>query len=1049
MSDNGLASHANGSPGIGRDSAAGHAVLVVGAGIAGMQSALLLAEAGHQVYLLDSAPGIGGSMHLLDRTFPTDSCGICLMLPGRAAYCPTIECDLHENIEILPYSEVEGVSGQPGCFTVTVRHKPRYVGIEACTNCGLCAQVCPVERPHEYEGESAKQRAIYQPPIRSIPSTYVIDMDYCTLCGECAEVCPVAAVDLKMAETETLFEVGAVVVSPGYEPVDAGIKGEYGFGHYDNVLSSIQFERMISLSGSTGGRIVRPSDGDPPRRIAFIQCVGSRDPSIDRGYCSSVCCMLTAKQVQLAKKLDPDLDVTVFFMDIRAHGKDFDDYFDRVEATPGVSYQRAMVSSIHEYKQTGNLLLNFVQEDGSVREEDFQMVVLSVGFEPARRFRALGRSLDIELNRYGFGQTPTFRPGESSRPGIFLGGAFREPKDIPETVVEASAVAAAAASARPEPWRRGPECPSIGRESQTGPEVSELPEEKDTTPACEAKPAYEAELDWPRVGVFLCDCRGEIGSVVDLPELSRHAQGFRDAAVVQIMDNACLLSGRRQIAERVAAAELNRIVIAGCPAREYQSAFDAMMREAGLNPALLGRVNLRGEIAWVHQGNGRDATAKAKELVQMAVADIRLAEPVHVENRQISRGVLIIGGGLAGMTAALALANMGHDVDLLERSNDLGGQLRELRYVPTGEDPVAFATSLIDAVESHRRIHVYRQAEITDVTGYVGHYRTTVAQTGEGSQVLSHGAIIVATGGHEVMPTEYLYGKDARVVTQRGLDRMLDQGEDIASDVVMIQCVGSREPERPYCSRVCCTKAVTNALRIKERNPGARVFVLYREMRTYGFREDYYREAREQGVIFLRYEPPDKPSVVQRDGELSIHLREPITGEDLELRADLLVLSTGVDPNEVDGLADLLGLPLDKNGFFQEEYPKMRPLDFTRLGIFMCGLAHSPRFSDETIMQAQGAAMRAAALLKQRTLQAPVPPVMVNERVCAACGQCVEICPFEARVLEAGSPTAEVIEVLCQGCGACIVACPNKATRRQGATVPSVYRVLDAVTQQV
>ncbi|MBS3784814.1 MAG: CoB--CoM heterodisulfide reductase iron-sulfur subunit A family protein, partial [Anaerolineae bacterium] len=637
-------------------------------------------------------------------------------------------------------------------------------------------------------------------------------------------------------------------------------------------------------------------------------------------------------------------------------------------------------------------------------------------------FQDLGKALGVDLNRYGFGVTDTLHPTESSQPGILVSGAFREPKDIPETVVEASAVAASAARL-------------VGRATDgAGEQTAYAPEERNVG------------LEWPRVGVFLCDCRGEIGSVVDLEKLREYVDSLQDVALVQTMDNACLLSGREQIADAIEEAELNRAVIAGCPAREYQSAFEGVMRDAGLNSGLLERVNLRGEVAWVHQGNGKDATAKAKELLRMAVAGARLDQAVHLEGRELSQRALVIGGGLAGMTAALQLAEMGHEVDLVEQSGDLGGELRELRTMITGEDPVAFTTSLVEAMEGHDRIHVYQNAAVKDITGWVGQYETTLTlQEGE-TDVQTHGAVIVATGGHEVAPTEYLYGEDSRVVTQRGLEKLLDGGEDIPSDVVMIQCVGSREPERPYCSRICCTKAVTNALRIKEQNPDSRVFVLYREMRTYGFREDYYEEARQKGVIFLRYELPEKPQVTGGDGDLRIRLREPVTGEELHLRAGLLVLSTGIDPNDVEPLAHMLEVPLDKNGFFQEEYPKMRPLDFTKRGVFMCGLAHSPRFADETIVQAQGAAMRAAALLKQQTLEAPVAPVRVSERLCTACGQCVDICPYGARVLEPGAHTAEVIEVLCQGCGACIVACPNKATRRQGVTVPSVYRMLDSVT---
>ena len=1035
------------------------AVIIVGAGISGMQSALLLAEAEHKVYLLDSAPGIGGSMHLLDRTFPTDSCGLCLMLPGRAGYCPTIECDLHRNVEILPYAEVVGVEGErgrgrPGDFTVTVRHKPRYVRVDLCNNCGLCAEVCPVERPDQYETPPGALpwrgggKAIYRPPTRAIPPVYVIDMDYCTRCGKCVEVCPTAAIELEMEERRSELNVGALILSPGFEPFDARLKGEYGFGYYDNVLTSIQFERMVSISGSTGAAIVRPSDGQTPRRVAFIQCVGSREappqPSPAAGgreggvgYCSSVCCMYTAKQVAVAKRLQPDLDVTVFFMDIRAHGKNFDAYFDGVEALPGATYRRCMVSSIHQYQQTRNLRLNCVAEDGSLLDEDFDLVVLAVGFAPPLGFQQLGQALGVELNRYGFCVTDTFTPNESSQPGILVSGAFREPKDIPETVVEASAVAASAARllGDPSPMRGG-----------------EMVEERDVSE------------EWPRVGVFLCDCRGEIGEAIDLEALVAHTRGLRDVALVQSLDNACLTGGLSQIGQAVAEHELNRVLVAGCAARLYQSAFEGMMRRAGLNPGLLGRVNLRGECAWVHPGNGKVATAKARELVEMGVASIRLNQPQQPVGEEVSQRALVIGGGLAGMMAALSLAEMGHEVDLVERSGELGGQLRELRYTLEGDDPAAFLHSLVEHVEGNGRIHIYRQAQVEAISGWAGQYQTTVGSINNESikndqwrETLQHGAIIVATGGREVTPTEYLYGQDPRVVTQRKLESLLagiqEQGSEKnpqyairnLKSIVMIQCVGSRELERPYCSRVCCSKAIANALKIKEQNPEANVFVLYREMRTYGFREDYYREARDRGVAFLRYELPDKPQVSADEESLTIRLKEPITGEEVVIRAGMLVLSTGIEPNDNQALADVLDVPLDGNGFFQEEYPKMRPLDFARRGIFMCGLAHSPRFADETIAQAQGAAMRAAALLAQKRLEAPTFAVQVNTRLCSACGLCVEVCPYGARVLEPGAHYAEVIEVLCQGCGACVVACPNKATQQKGIVMPQVYRVLDAV----
>jgi heterodisulfide reductase subunit A len=846
-----------------------------------------------------------------------------------------------------------------------------------------------------------------------------------------------------MAESRSEIEVGAIILSPGFEPFDARRKGEYGFGHYDNVLTSIQFERMVSIAGSTGATIVRPSDGQTPRRIAFIQCVGSRDDAIGCGHCSSVCCMYTAKQVAVAKQIQPDLNVTVFFMDIRAHGKDFDEYFDGVESLPGVTYRRCMVSSAHQYQQTRNLKLNYVTEDGNVEEEDFDMVVLSVGFVPPVGFQELAGALGIELNQYGFCVTDTFAPSDSGQPGILVGGAFREPKDIPETVVEASSVAARAAGLLGNPV------------SASDSSVPDPAPQKDEVGA------------WPRVGVLLCNCRGEIGEVVDLEALAAHAQGLRDVKVVQSLDDACVNGNVEQIEQLVTEYDLNRVVLAGCSARLYEPTLANMMREIGLNPGLLERVNLRGEVAWVHSngGNGTDPNGKARDLVEMGVASARLRKPIHPTAKKVTQRALVIGGGLAGMTAALSLSEMGYGVDLVEQSAELGGQLRELRYTLVKDDnPAAFLASLVERVEGDERIRVYKEAQVGAVSGVAGQFQTTVGSINNESMgneqwELEHGAIIVATGGHEITPTEYLYGQNPQVVTQRELESLLVESAALLTgkgnpqskihnlkSLVMIQCVGSREPERPYCSRVCCSKAVANALKIKELNPQANVFVLYREMRTYGFREDYYREARNRGVNFLRYELPDKPQVSNSGDGLTVRLKSSIVDEDVTIHADMLVLSTGIESNDSRSLADVLDVPLDKNGFFQEEYPKMRPLDFTRAGIFVCGLAHSPRSADETIVQAQGAAMRAAAILAKATIKSHPTVVQVNQKRCSACGLCVEICPYGARVLEPGGPYAEVVEELCQGCGVCVAACPNKACQQTGIEAGQVYGMLDAVS---
>ncbi|MGB9777350.1 MAG: CoB--CoM heterodisulfide reductase iron-sulfur subunit A family protein, partial [Anaerolineae bacterium] len=570
---------------------------------------------------------------------------------------------------------------------------------------------------------------------------------------------------------------------------------------------------------------------------------------------------------------------------------------------------------------------------------------------------------------------------------------------------------------------------AAGVEAPAAPQSA--PEERDVT------------WEWPRIGVFLCDHRGEIGEVIDLETVAEYARTLPDVALAMVVGDGFSRTGLEEIARIVREKQLNRVVLAGSTDIRRAEVYHEMMRAAGLNPGLLELVNLRGEVAGAHARNGKVANEKARELVAMAVAGAVRREPFRLSAEPLNRRVLVVGGGLAGMTAALTLADLGHPVDLVERTDRLGGQLRDLHRV-LGGDPQAALMALLERLSREPRVRVLLQTEVRDASGRLGWFRARLAGP-EGEQEETYGAIIVATGGREVVPTEYLYGQDPRVVTQRELEKMLAEGQEIPSDVVMIQCVGSREPERPYCSRICCTKAVVNALAIKEGNPDARVTVLYREMRTYGFREDAYRQAREKGVVFLRYELPDKPQVTAGPEGLQVRLVEPVAGEEVVLPAGLLVLSTGIEPNDNRALAAALGVPVDAYGFFREEHPKMRPLDFTQRGIFVCGLAHSPRAADETILMAQGAAMRAATLLARGQVEVVRTVARVNTRLCSACGLCVEACPYGARVLEPGGPYAEVIEALCMGCGVCAMVCPNKATQQVGYAVRRVYEMVDAV----
>ncbi len=994
-------------------------VLVVGAGIAGMQASLVLAEMGFKVHLLDRAPAIGGFMPLLDRTFPTNTCGLCFMSPTPPALCPFIECSRHPLIELVPYAEVEGLEGGPGEFQASILHKARYVDGALCNGCGECAAVCPVQVPRELGGGLETRRAIYRPYPQAFPGTFVVDNTACTECGECLKVCGPGAINLKMEERRSTLNVGAVVLTPGFEPFDASLKTEFGYGVHQNVLTSIQFERMLSLTAPSGGLPVRPSDDEAPRRMAFIQCVGSRDISCDRGYCSSICCMYATKQAMLATERLPDVEVTIFHMDVRTFGKGFERYYERAKEEYGVKYRRSMVSRVRELADSRNLTLSCVDDEGRPQEEEFDLVVLSVGFGPPLGSEALAESVGISLNAYGFSSTEPFSPQETSRPGVFVAGGFREPQDIPQVVVEACGAAAAAA------------------EVLAGQRAAKMPGE------------YPAERDVSdedvRVGVFVCQCDGNVADVVDVASLEEYSAQLLDVAHVEQVAAACRPDGRAAMRSVIAEKELNRVVVAGCTSRLFDDMLKDTVRQAGLNPCLLERADLREGCAWVHKDDPEQATVKARQLVAMAVAKARLLTPSQGAGAEVSPGALVIGGGAAGMEAALSLARQGFFVHLVEREKELGGHLRHIHYTLGGGDPQRYLEELIEEVEGSEGIAVHLGAELKGVVWEPGAYRSTIS-FGDRTEELVHGVIVVATGGEEVEPTEYLYGEHPQVVTQRELEERIAGDEQSLGDVknvIMIQCVGSREPDRPYCSRICCSVAVKNALRLKELNPEANIFVLFRDMRTYGFQEDFYRQAREAGVIFVRYELETKPKVEAADGGLRVLVRDPILGADLTLEADLVVLSVGVESHQ-RGLAQLLDVPLDEDGFFQEADSKVRPMDFETVGMYLCGLCQGPKNIEECISQGKGAAARAAVMLAKQRLEGQPAVPFVNPRLCIACGRCIETCPYGALIADEETGITEVVPLLCQGCGACTVACPSGAIQQRVFEKTQLMAMLDA-----
>jgi heterodisulfide reductase subunit A-like polyferredoxin len=859
----------------------------------------------------------------------------------------------------------------------------------------------------------------------------------CSECNQCVYACRAGAVRHDDVERLIALNVGAVVLTPGVETMPGDIRPEYGYGRYPNVVTSLQFERMLSASGPFAGVVKRPSDGAHPHKIAWIQCVGSRDCSEALqgkagAYCSSVCCMYATKEAVIAKEHDPRIEPTIFYIDIRSFGKGFEPYIERAKAEHGVRYVRCMVSSVKEAPISHNLRLTYVVSGGENGknprpvEEEFDLVVLSVGLRPSAATQEMARRLGVELNEFGFARVGEYTPGETSRPGVFVAGAFAEPKDIPESVIEASCAAAQASALLAE-----------ARGTQT--RLPEYPPERDVSDEPE------------RVGVFICHCGINIGSVVNVPDVVEYAKTLPGVAYAERNLYTCSQDTQERIAQRIRENGLNRVVVASCTPRTHEPLFQDTLRRAALNPHLFEMANIREQDSWVHRGDPSAATEKAKQLAAMAVAKARRLRSISRQTFDVDRRALVIGGGLAGMTAALSIARQGFEVYLLERQAELGGNLRHIRTgTAPGIDPQALLRETISAVQAEPRVTVYRSAELLGVSGYRGQYRTAV-RLADGSQTeLSHGAIVVATGARQITPTQYLYGQDPRVITQRELEEKLVDpafADSLAGKhLTMIQCVGSRDEAHPYCSRICCTEALKNSLTIKRLAPDAHITVLYRDLRSYGFREALYREARRQGVIFLEYDEARKPEVTPaREGGLQVRVAVQPENEVLALPADWVVLSAGIEPDpENAALAQLLKVSLNEVGFFLEAHVKLRPVDFAAEGIFLAGLAHSPRGIEETIAQAQAAAVRAVALLARSALEATPIVASVNPRLCAACGICVEVCPYGARVLEPGATHAEVISVLCQGCGACVAACPNKASQQKGFEFGQVFEMIEA-----
>jgi len=996
-------------------------VLVIGGGIAGIQTSLDLTELGFKVYLVERTPSIGGRMAQLDKTFPTNDCSLCILAPKM------VEVFRNPNIELMAYHEVQKVAGKPGDFTVTVLKKPRYIDDTKCKGCGDCATKCPkIEVPNIFDMNLGKRKSVYIPFPQAVPPVYLIDPELCLkltkgVCGVCEKVCTAEAIDYEQQPKEIELKVGAIVVATGFDMFAEELSSRWGY-HYENVVNALEYERILCASGPFGGHVLRPSDQKEPEKIAFIQCAGSRDLHEGVPYCSSVCCMYTAKEAIITREHSEKSQCYVFRHDIRAFGKNFYEFTQRAQEEYGVKYFQTKISKIVEDPESNDLIIHYEDlKTGEFKDFKANLVVLATPLVPSKGTEELGKILDIELDHYNFYKEKTyFNKSLSSKDGIFLCGFCQGPMDIPETVADASGVASQVATLL-----------NSVKFTEVKEKVYEIPEK-------------EVKItDEPRIGVLICHCGINIGKYVDVPEVREYIKTLPN--VVHCEDNlySCSSDSQERIKELIAEHNLNRFIVASCTPRTHEALFQETCQEAGMNKYLFEMVNIRDQCSWVHMTEKEAATEKSKDLLRMSLAKTRLIKPQPEEKLQITPTGLIIGGGVAGMTAALNLADQGFKTYLVEKEDKLGGNLNNLNILyPIQEDASIFLKEITQKVKNHKNIEILIKSKINSIKGFVGNYEVTISNSGTDPKELKIGTIIVATGAQELKPQGlFQYGdKNDDVITQLELEQKLQDADkswlEKTNRITFILCANARQKEGiTYCSNVCCGTSIKNINILKELKPELEIVVLYRDLQMAKKEfEDYYRNRRKD-AMFLRYDLDNLPEITKQSKEkYGIKVFDTNLQDEITYITDMIVLATPMIPaDNLEELAKMLKVPLDRTGFFLEAHVKLRPLDFATDGVFLCGCAQWPKNIQDSISQANGAAGRASRFLSAKEITTSGLVAEVNPDKCIGCGECEEVCPYKA--IELIETTKEFEEVsivikkasinsaLCKGCGTCAATC--------------------------